>query len=239
MLGKKYPASDKRVWLSAPTQLALLLGAMCATQHWQTGNVTVLLSCEPHVGKDKIQCKDEDSNFLIDCTQLFLITMFDKSLLKLIVPTVISRKLHPTTLHPFPRLPAELRIRIWEDAILVDIEANHRGRDVTIARHKGNFRVTISRRYPAVFHVSRESRYEVSKISYGEWLPLGGRKHSDQTNKVHVYLDVNKDSILLRGCTELFEVKEKDLTWNGLKVAVWNYGRNLKSPEPMYVVLSY
>jgi hypothetical protein len=235
---KRYAASNKRVWLSASIRLALLSGAMYATQYWQTSDVVVLLSCEPRMGKEKLLCKYENSDFLRDCFHSFLVTMPEKSFLKHLVPSVISKKLDPKTFHPFPRLPAEIRIRIWKFAIIFDPEVNQTSRDVTISRLKDKFRVTLSRRYPALLQVSRESRYEVSKILKGEWLPLDGGSTTTQTNQVQVYVGVDKDSILLRGCTDLFEVKEKGLTWNGRKVIVWNYGRNLKSSDPMYAVLS-
>jgi hypothetical protein len=165
-----------------------------------------------------------------------LVTMLEKSFLKLLVPPVLSAKLDSKTFYPFPRLPAEIRIRIWRFAVIFDPEVNQRGRDVTISRLKDKFRVTLSRRYPALLQVSRESRYEVSKALDGEWLALDGGSTTNRPNRVQVYLDTAKDSILLRGCTDFFEVKEKDLTWNDRKVIVWNYGRNLKSSDPMYAV---
>jgi hypothetical protein len=149
---------------------------------------------------------------------------------------VDAKKFKNKAFHLFPKLPAELRVRIWEFAFQADAELHTTRRNITISKIKGRFRVTMSQRYPNLFAVSRESRYEASRIFGGERIVL---QNGPKSKKLQIYVDFGKDTVLLRGLTDLFVFGEKQVTWNGRTVTVWKYGRNLESPEPMYMVASH
>jgi hypothetical protein len=82
-----------------------------------------------------------------------------------------------TTFHLFPNLPAELRVRIWHVA-LEDDYAELNGRHRIIELHSYNPKlkkvaVAVSRRYPTLFEVNHEARYEAAKAMGGEWIKVG------------------------------------------------------------------
>jgi hypothetical protein len=85
----------------------------------------------------------------------------------------------------FSELPAELRANIWSLALHDDYWALH-GCSRFIEIHAYNidleeFAIAISRRYPTVYHVIRESRYEAAKLEGCEFVTLQGRYSSKRT----------------------------------------------------------
>jgi len=87
-----------------------------------------------------------------------------------------------TAFHLFPDLPAELRVRIWHIALEDDYD-DLEGRERIIELHSYNptlkaIAVTVSRRYPTLFEVNREARYEAAKAGGGEWVIVSARAKS-------------------------------------------------------------
>jgi hypothetical protein len=80
------------------------------------------------------------------------------------------------TFHLFPDLPVELRVHIWRWALEGDyIELNGRKRVIELHHYspkKKEIRVTVSRRYPTLFDVSCEARFEAGKAGGGEWVTV-------------------------------------------------------------------
>jgi hypothetical protein len=81
-----------------------------------------------------------------------------------------------TTFHRFPDLPAELRVRVWHVA-LEDDYVDLSGRNRIVELHSYNptsnsIAVALSRRYPTLFEVNREARYEAAKAEGGEWVTV-------------------------------------------------------------------
>lgn len=84
-----------------------------------------------------------------------------------------------TTFHRFPDLPAELRVRVWHVALEDDYE-DLKGRNRIVELHSYNLTsnsiaVALSRRYPTLFEVNREARYEAAKAEGGEWVTVRAR----------------------------------------------------------------
>ena len=81
-----------------------------------------------------------------------------------------------STFDPFPRLPVELRARIWHIALEDDREVL-KGRGRVLEFHSYNTEleevaVKTSRRYPNLYHICREARYEVATIDGAEWVTV-------------------------------------------------------------------
>ncbi|KAL1796111.1 hypothetical protein ACET3X_006335 [Alternaria dauci] len=113
-----------------------------------------------------------------------------------------------TGFHPFPRLPAELRTRIWAMAVNDQIELAPQpfhlwvlrlsGNSIIIHEHEekdGNkhLSVTTTRGYPALFQVNREARYEAVKADGGAWYDLGG-------GALQVYANFGKERVYVASC---------------------------------------
>ena len=107
--------------------------------------------------------------------------------------------------HSFPALPAELRARIWTEALQEEY-SDLMGCSRFIEIHTYNpdleeFSLTISRRYPSLFHVTREARYEAAKADGGEWITLNGRYCSKRTTStrpgVEICVNFARDTFLI------------------------------------------
>lgn len=157
-----------------------------------------------------------------------------RSTFRKITFSLTMRKTEQRTFHRFPQLPAELRVQVWAFALQQD-SRNVPRRNISIYQHKDLPRVNISKRYPRTFAVNRESRYETSRLLGGEWIQLNGGTETRKT-KSQAYINFDTDFVLLRGFQDLFDQMEMTLTWNGHEAVVWNYCRNLDSPDPIYVV---
>ncbi|KAF2660886.1 hypothetical protein K491DRAFT_674504 [Lophiostoma macrostomum CBS 122681] len=75
---------------------------------------------------------------------------------------------------PFQRLPPELRLRVWH-CVLRQRSPESIGRIVELHHFNstiGTVTVSISTRYPPIFHVNREARYEAIQQSGGELVPI-------------------------------------------------------------------
>ena len=103
--------------------------------------------------------------------------------------------------HPFSRLPAEIRAKIWAIALhdqtsTVPTNPSYRlylhlsdtANVVAIHQVGSSIRVKTNRGYPTLFFVNREARYEAAKLDGGEWYPLG-------VGAVEVYANFNKERI--------------------------------------------
>jgi hypothetical protein len=96
-----------------------------------------------------------------------------------------------TTFHRFPDLPAELRVRVWHVALEDDYEdLNGRNRIVKLHSYSppsNSIAVALSRRYPTLFEVNREARYEAAKAEGGEWVTVRARSIAVfQPQKTHI-----------------------------------------------------
>jgi hypothetical protein len=82
-----------------------------------------------------------------------------------------------STFHQFPELPAELRVGIW-DLALQDEKATpdtQKGRAIQLLEYDPSAETTAvatSTRYPILFAVNREARYEVAKLEGCEWVTV-------------------------------------------------------------------
>lgn len=98
----------------------------------------------------------------------------------------VRKSLKKSLFHPFPRLPAELRARIWAIALQDRIHRPERSslwiiwecvpspvNTVFIRQVQDNIHVKTRRGYPTLFFVSREARYEAAKVDGGTWHSLG------------------------------------------------------------------
>lgn len=108
--------------------------------------------------------------------------------------------------HPFTRLPAEVRARIWaialEDQITRVSETfwsrfDGRG-SVVIHEHEekdghGRLIVISTHGYPALFSVNREARYEAAKLDGGTWYTLG-------VGAFEVYANLDKERVYFATC---------------------------------------
>ncbi|KAF2243322.1 hypothetical protein BU26DRAFT_115936 [Trematosphaeria pertusa] len=115
----------------------------------------------------------------------------------------------------FPDLPAELRARIWKHALFNDYRELH-GNDRIIEfhgycnfdsiLHLPGISVTVSRRYPTLFAVNREARYETTKLDGGGWARVKARHNGDtETSKARsaapgpfeIYINFDRDTIFI------------------------------------------
>jgi hypothetical protein len=69
-----------------------------------------------------------------------------------------------------------LRVRVWRIALEEDYN-DLTGRNRTIELHhynsmKKEIRVTVSRRFPTLFEVSRKARYDAAKAAGAEWVTV-------------------------------------------------------------------
>jgi hypothetical protein len=116
-----------------------------------------------------------------------------------------------TVFHPFSRLPAELRARIWAIALEDQREQGtdhlrmirgfhvnavevheHEKMDGVGVREK-QLRVVTTRGYPTLFSVSREARYEAAKVDGGAWYGLG-------IDAPEVYVNLDKERVYFATC---------------------------------------
>ncbi|CAN9224121.1 unnamed protein product [Alternaria alternata] len=111
-----------------------------------------------------------------------------------------------TVFHPFSRLPAELRAKIW--AIALEDQKEQvpddwtlgvgYGNTVTIHEHEemdGEKQSSImsTRGYPTLFAVNREARYEAAKVDGGEWYEWG-------VDAPEVYVNLDKERVCFATC---------------------------------------
>ncbi|KAI4638251.1 hypothetical protein J4E93_010250 [Alternaria ventricosa] len=113
-----------------------------------------------------------------------------------------AKELHlKPTFHPFPRLPAEIRVKIWAIALQDQYKDRLFRQDlywtpglvennVTLFRSQDGFYVNTSRGYPTHFFVNREARSEAARCDGGAWLPLGD-------GAVKVYINFGKEDVRL------------------------------------------
>ncbi|KAI4946463.1 hypothetical protein J4E91_007151 [Alternaria rosae] len=110
-----------------------------------------------------------------------------------------------TTFHLVPRLPAELRVRIWHVALGDDYEdLNGRVRIIELHSYKADpkeLSVAVSRRYPTLFDVNREARSEAAKAGGRERITMhtrfNGRSEPRHAASFKIYIDFSHDVILL------------------------------------------
>ncbi|KAI4912099.1 uncharacterized protein J4E92_010144 [Alternaria infectoria] len=105
------------------------------------------------------------------------------------------------TFHPFPRLPAEIRVKIWaialqdqykerlsrEDRFWTPVRVEN---NVTLFMNRDGFYVVTNRGYPTHFFVNREARAEAARCDGGAWLSFG-----DGT--AEVYINFDKEDVRL------------------------------------------
>jgi hypothetical protein len=110
-------------------------------------------------------------------------------------PTTDNKITNQPTFHPFPRLPAELRARIW--AIALYNQTKHLGLDYiphAVEIHGANGKITVrtDRGYPSLFFVNREARYEAAKVDGGAWYAID--------SGVEVYASLDKEEVVFFSC---------------------------------------
>ncbi|KAB2099291.1 hypothetical protein AG0111_0g12547 [Alternaria gaisen] len=111
-----------------------------------------------------------------------------------------------TVFHPFSRLPAELRAKIWAIALedqkeqVQDYCSRYTGygNTVTIHEHeemdgKKQLSILSTRGYPTLFAVNREARYETAKVDGGAWYTLG-------IDAPEVYVHPGKEDVYFAIC---------------------------------------
>jgi hypothetical protein len=107
--------------------------------------------------------------------------------------------------HRFSELPAELRANIWSLSLHNDYRVLF-GCSRFIEIHAYNtdleeLSVAITRRYPAVYHVTRESRYEAAKLEGCEFVTLQGRYSNKYTTafttSVELCVNFARDTFLV------------------------------------------
>jgi hypothetical protein len=105
----------------------------------------------------------------------------------------------------FSELPAELRANIWSLSLHNDYRVLF-GCSRFIEIHAYNtdleeFSIAITRRYPTVYHVTRESRYEAAKLEGCEFVTLQGRHWSKYTTAsttgVELCVNFARDTFLI------------------------------------------
>ena len=111
-----------------------------------------------------------------------------------------------TVFHPFSRLPAELRAKIWAIALedqkeqvrdCWSLEPSH-SNTVTIHEHievdeEKQLSITTTRGYPTLFAVNREACYEAAKVDGGAWYTLG-------IEAPEVYVNLDKERVCFAAC---------------------------------------
>ncbi|KAF2660887.1 hypothetical protein K491DRAFT_19682 [Lophiostoma macrostomum CBS 122681] len=110
-----------------------------------------------------------------------------------------------TTFHPFPRLSAELRLHVWHFAIEHDVPKG--GRTIVIHSYEPSANivsVAVSTRYPALFQVNREARYESIKQIPGEIVTIQTKTGHAQDELQSGKMDIKADKF------EIFVNFEKD-----------------------------
>jgi hypothetical protein len=127
----------------------------------------------------------------------------------------------------FDELPAELRARIWEHSLYNEYnELDGSDRTVELYNYDRASSVSfaISRRYPCLFSINREARYEGAKLDGGEWTPiyLRNSEHEDYATDVALELSINfrRDTIFL---SERFIDVSATLIWNRFGASVQQY----------------
>jgi hypothetical protein len=109
----------------------------------------------------------------------------------------VATKADPPTFHPFPRLPAELRVYIWALAIPRDYL------DATLAYpigiqsdsvRRSGYRVIPARKSPVLFTVNCEARSETARVDRGQWYPLDLSNHSGDAGGPRVYVNFKKEA---------------------------------------------
>ncbi|CAG5154045.1 uncharacterized protein ALTATR162_LOCUS3440 [Alternaria atra] len=105
----------------------------------------------------------------------------------------------------FPDLPAELRVSVWHVALEDDYD-DLNGRDRIIELHTYNptfkrIAASVSRRYPTLFEVNREARYEAAKAGGGEGVTaktrFNGRKEPEHTTSFSIYINCLHDIVFI------------------------------------------
>ncbi|KAI4706490.1 hypothetical protein J4E89_008908 [Alternaria sp. Ai002NY15] len=101
------------------------------------------------------------------------------------------------TFHPFPRLPAELRARVWAIALNDQIKYFRSNQvdvpnEIHIHEEKGTITAHAIRGYPTLFFVNREARYEAAKIDGGTWYTL--------KPGVEIYVNSAKEKVRVFTC---------------------------------------
>jgi hypothetical protein len=137
-----------------------------------------------------------------------------------------------TTLHRFAELPAELRVRVWALAHEKEQSAFQNrdcGRIIEL-RHYNQDRptvcITISKRYPKLFSVNREARYEVGKLEGGEWIAPPIVKHGRRG-------DVKLFEIYFNFKDDTFFVAERFMD----AIGQWKWGKALSVEEHRLICL--
>jgi hypothetical protein len=102
--------------------------------------------------------------------------------------------------HPFPKLSAELRLRVWH--FTIENEPQKEGRIIAFHSYDPSaniISVAISSRYSALFHVNREARYESVKQFTGELVTvqMGYSGAGTSSNKFELFIDFKKDTVFL------------------------------------------
>ena len=107
----------------------------------------------------------------------------------------VRRSINKSLFHAFPRLPAEIRAQIWAIALEDRIyrpdkhaRVKPHPNTVFISQVGQKLRVRTRRRYPALFFVNREARYEAAKVDGGDWYSLG-------VGAVEIYANPKKEQI--------------------------------------------
>ena len=111
-------------------------------------------------------------------------------------PSQWSKTPTTQTFHPFPRLPAELRARVWAIALhsqieYVDRDEVHFTDEIRI--HQEDEVIAQSLRgYPSLFFVNREARYEAAKIDGGKWYSLKAG--------LEIYANLARENVIVFSC---------------------------------------
>ncbi|CAN9355750.1 unnamed protein product [Alternaria alternata] len=111
-----------------------------------------------------------------------------------------------TVFHPFSRLPAELRAKIWAIALedqkeqVPDYWLRDTGNSNTVTFHEHKevdrekqLSIMSTRGYPTLFAVNREARYEAAKVDGGAWYEL-------DIDAPEVYVNLDKERVYFAGC---------------------------------------
>jgi len=107
------------------------------------------------------------------------------------------RSINKSLFHAFPRLPVELRAKIWTIALEDRIyRPDMYGRIiphinmVKVSQFRGEIHVHTRRGYPTLFLVNREARYEAARADGGKWYPLG-------VGAIEIYANPKKESVYI------------------------------------------
>ena len=107
------------------------------------------------------------------------------------------------TFHLFPRLPAEIRLKVWAVALQDQYDEcpcyedlmwmGSTDNTVTIFWVDNHVYVKTDRGYPTLFFVNREARSEAARLDGGAWLPLG----AGATELAKFYINFDKEDVYL------------------------------------------